>query len=41
MQSITYEALGQYFLWESVDNYLPEMEFLKGSYVAQVTHTRS
>jgi hypothetical protein len=26
MESKWFEAQGQYFLWEPVDNYIPEME---------------
>jgi hypothetical protein len=29
MESKWSEARGQYFLWEPVDNYIPEMEFLE------------
>jgi hypothetical protein len=41
MQSKPSGALGQYFLWEPVNNFLPEMEFPRTHNLTQITHNSS
>jgi hypothetical protein len=38
MESKWFEAQGQYFLWEPVDNYIPEMELAEGPCMNSIRH---